>query len=221
MLTYENICKSYGEEVILQGLTGEFEPGEMTAVLGDSGRGKSTLISILGLLLKPDSGMVMLDGQNLLDLADEEQARIRNRRFGFLFQHPQLIGSIRVKENVRVPLLLGGKDRELSGKGNGKGDGKVRGDGTEELLDQMGLSHRMDHYPFQLSIGQKRRVALARALIMDPDILFADEPTNDLDRANREIVMGKLMEMRDRGKTVIVVTHDEELAAAADRKIRL
>lgn len=217
MLSCEKICKSYGEETILRDLSGQFAPGEITAILGESGRGKSTLISILGLLLKPDSGRVLLDGKSLLDLPEEEQAKIRNRRFGFLFQSPQLIGSIRVRENVRVPLLLAGKDQAGPGKRSRReADGRV-----EELLSELGLSHRLDHYPFQLSIGQKRRAALARALIMDPDILFADEPTNDLDRENREIVTGKLMEMRERGKTVIIVTHDEELAAAADRRIDL
>lgn len=207
LLKAEMICKAYGEEQILKDVSFSVDKGESIAVLGASGRGKSTLISILGLLLKPDSGRVLLKERDILRLSDGDQSKIRNQEFGFLFQHTQLVGSIRVLDNVLVPALLARK--------------KGMEEKAKELLAALGLSHRLYHYPHQLSIGQKRRVSLARALILDPEIIFADEPTNDLDEENAALVGDWIFRLTGQGKTLILVTHDKKLAQKAGRRLEL
>lgn len=207
ILSAENLCKSYGAEQILKDISLTVEPGQSIAVLGTSGRGKSTLISIMGLLLQPDSGTLSLDGENILQFDDASKSKIRNQDFGFLFQHTQLIGSITVLDNVLVPALLARK--------------KGMEQRAKELLDNLGLSHRLYHYPHQLSIGQKRRVSIARALLLEPQIVFADEPTNDLDEENAELVGKQLFKLPEEGKTLILVTHDKDLAARAERRLEL
>lgn len=207
ILSAENLCKSYGAEQILKDISLTVEPGQSIAVLGTSGRGKSTLISIMGLLLQPDSGTLSLDGENILQFDDASKSKIRNQDFGFLFQHTQLIGSITVLDNVLVPALLARK--------------KGMEQRAKELLDNLGLSHRLYHYPHQLSIGQKRRVSIARALLLEPQIVFADEPTNDLDEENAELVGEQLFKLPEEGKTLILVTHDKDLAARAERRLEL
>lgn len=207
ILSAENLCKSYGAEQILKDISLTVEPGQSIAVLGTSGRGKSTLISIMGLLLQPDSGTLSLDGENILQFDDASKSKIRNQDFGFLFQHTQLIGSITILDNVLVPALLARK--------------KGMEQRAKELLDNLGLSHRLYHYPHQLSIGQKRRVSIARALLLEPQIVFADEPTNDLDEENAELVGEQLFKLPEEGKTLILVTHDKDLAARAERRLEL
>ncbi|MCB6993585.1 ABC transporter ATP-binding protein [bacterium 210820-DFI.6.37] len=207
IITAQNICKSYDEENILENISFSVGPGESLAILGESGRGKSTLISILGLLLQPDCGRVLLDGRDIIALKDIEKSKIRNKKFGFIFQHTQLIGSITVLDNVLVPAFLAGR-QDLSQR-------------AEALLEELGLSHRKYYYPYQLSIGQKRRVSLARALLMEPQIVFADEPTNDLDEENAGIVEEQLFKLLRQQRTLILVTHDETLANQARYRLRL
>lgn len=207
ILKGEALCKSYGEEIILDSTDLEIRSGESVAITGESGSGKSTLISVMGLLLEPDSGSVCLDGTDLLALDDRGRSKIRNSNFGFIFQHTQLIGSVTVFDNVLIPALIAGK--------------RGMEDEARKLLDDLGLSHRTGHYPHQLSIGQKRRVTLARALLLEPDIIFADEPTNDLDAENVELVGDRLFSLADQGRALVVVTHDSELAKRADRIISI
>ena len=207
ILKGEALCKSYGEEIILDSTDLEIRSGESVAITGESGSGKSTLISVMGLLLEPDSGSVCLDGTDLLALDDRGRSKIRNSNFGFIFQHTQLIGSVTVFDNVLIPALIAGK--------------RGMEDEARKLLDDLGLSHRTGHYPHQLSIGQKRRVTLARALLLEPDIIFADEPTNDLDSENVELVGDRLFSLADQGRALVVVTHDSELAKRADRIISI
>lgn len=207
ILKGEALCKSYGEEIILDSTDLEIRSGESVAITGESGSGKSTLISVMGLLLEPESGSVCLDGTDLLALDDRGRSKIRNSNFGFIFQHTQLIGSVTVFDNVLIPALIAGK--------------RGMEDEARKLLDDLGLSHRIGHYPHQLSIGQKRRVTLARALLLDPDIIFADEPTNDLDAENVELVGDRLFSLADQGRALVVVTHDSELAKRADRIISI
>lgn len=207
ILKGEALCKSYGEEIILDSTDLEIRSGESVAITGESGSGKSTLISVMGLLLEPDSGSVCLDGTDLLALDDRGRSKIRNSNFGFIFQHTQLIGSVTVFDNVLIPALIAGK--------------RGMEDEARKLLDDLGLSHRIGHYPHQLSIGQKRRVTLARALLLEPDIIFADEPTNDLDAENVDLVGDRLFSLADQGRALVVVTHDSELAKRADRIISI
>lgn len=207
ILKGEALCKSYGEEIILDSTDLEIRSGESVAITGESGSGKSTLISVMGLLLEPESGSVCLDGTDLLALDDRGRSKIRNSNFGFIFQHTQLIGSVTVFDNVLIPALIAGK--------------RGMEDEARKLLDDLGLSHRIGHYPHQLSIGQKRRVTLARALLLDPDIIFADEPTNDLDAENVDLVGDRLFSLADQGRALVVVTHDSELTKRADRIISL
>lgn len=207
ILKVEALCKSYGEEIILDSTDLEIRSGESVAITGESGSGKSTLISVMGLLLEPDSGSVCLDGTDLLALDDRGRSKIRNSNFGFIFQHTQLIGSVTVFDNVLIPALIAGK--------------RGMEDEARKLLDDLGLSHRIGHYPHQLSIGQKRRVTLARALLLEPDIIFADEPTNDLDAENVDLVGDRLFSLADQGRALVVVTHDSELAKRADRIISI
>ena len=207
ILKGEALCKSYGEEIILDSTDLEIRSGESVAITGESGSGKSTLISVMGLLLGPDSGSVCLDGTDLLALDDRGRSKIRNSNFGFIFQHTQLIGSVTVFDNVLIPALIAGK--------------RGMEDEARKLLDDLGLSHRIGYYPHQLSIGQKRRVTLARALLLEPDIIFADEPTNDLDAENVELVGDRLFSLADQGRALVVVTHDSELAKRADRIISI
>lgn len=207
ILRAEKICKSYGEEQILKDVSLCVGPGQSVAVMGTSGRGKSTLISIMGLLLQPDGGSLFLGDRNLLQLSDRQKAGVRNREFGFLFQHTQLIGSVTVLDNVLVPALLARK--------------KGMEERAKMLIDELGISHRMHHYPHQLSIGQKRRASVARALLLDPQVLFADEPTNDLDEENAKIVGRQIFRLPEEGKTLILVTHDKKLARRAGNSLDL
>lgn len=194
-----DICKSYGDSQILNHVSVSVSSGESISISAPSGQGKSTLISIIGLLLQPSSGQVILDGENISALPDCEKARIRNQMFGFVFQYSQLIGSLSVLENVMIPALLA------------KDSGKQAY--AKALLEQFGLADRMHYYPHQLSLGQLRRASLARAVLMNPPFLFADEPTNDLDQKNADEVARFLLEYPTQDKALVLVTHDAELAA--------
>jgi putative ABC transport system ATP-binding protein len=183
--------------------------GEYVAISGPSGCGKSTLLSILGLLDSPSEGEYWLDGEPVASLSTADRAKIRNRKIGFIFQSFNLIGDLTVYENVELPLTY---------RGQGAADRKRA---VQEALDRVGMSHRARHLPSQLSGGQQQRVAVARALVGDPSILLADEPTGNLDSKNGEAVMELLRELHRGGATICMVTHDPRFAAHADRTIHL
>ena len=183
--------------------------GEYVAINGPSGCGKTTLLSILGLLDTPSEGNYLLEDKPVANLAPAERARIRNRRIGFVFQAFNLIGDLTVAENVELPLTY----RAMSGA--------ERAQRVQLALEKVGMSHRAKHYPVQLSGGQQQRVAVARAVVGDPAILLADEPTGNLDSTNGEAVMELLRSLHRAGATVCMVTHDPRYARHADRSIHL
>jgi putative ABC transport system ATP-binding protein len=193
----------------LDGIHLDIHKGQYISIAGPSGCGKSTLLSILGLLDSPTDGKYILNGKAVENLKPSERARIRNREIGFIFQAFNLIGDLTVYENVELPLTY---------RGMPSSERKKR---CQEALERVGMSHRMKHYPAQLSGGQQQRVAVARALVGDPLILLADEPTGNLDSKNGEAVMDLLRELHRAGTTVCMVTHDPRYASYADRTIHL
>jgi len=202
----------YTDEVETHALAGihlEIQKGEYVAINGPSGCGKSTMLSILGLLDSPTEGKYTLNGRPVENLKASERARIRNREIGFVFQAFNLIGDLTVYENVELPLTY---------RGMGSAERKRR---VQEALEKVGMSHRMKHYPSQLSGGQQQRVAVARALVGDPSILLADEPTGNLDSKNGEAVMDLLRTLHQQGSTICMVTHDPRYAKFADRSVHL
>ena len=208
-LKVENLGKSYDGNVILENISFTAEAGDSIAFVSPSGSGKSTLLSMLGLLLSSTTGTVVVDGQDSDALGDKELSRLRRETFGFVFQHTQLVGSLRAVENVMAPANFVGKlpfgIRERA----------------DQLLDGLGLDDRLMHYPYQLSIGQKRRVSVARALLLDPPIVIADEPTNDLDADSSASVADTLFERAANGGILLFATHDCELASRASRVMHL
>ena len=182
--------------------------GEFVAILGPSGSGKSTLLALMAGLDRPSEGEVMLDGRPIQDLSEDDLALLRRRMIGFVFQSFQLLGNLTARENVMLPLELGGI-----------ADARARAD---ELLSAVGLGERGHHYPSQLSGGEQQRVALARAFGPEPPILLADEPTGNLDRVTGQVILETLLTLRrETGTTLILVTHDPEVAGLADRCIHL
>ncbi len=187
----------------------EIHDGEFAEVMGPSGCGKSTLLSLIGLLDTPSAGGYWLNGESVSDLSPSERAEVRNRHIGFIFQAFNLIGDLTVFENVELPLIYGGIDAG------------TRRQAAQRALERVGMSHRMDHYPSQLSGGQRQRVAAARAVVGDPLILLADEPTGNLDSTNGEAVMQLLRDLHAEGSTILMVTHDPRYSAYAERTIHL
>jgi putative ABC transport system ATP-binding protein len=211
ILRCESLTRSYvsgGREItVLRDTTFDLEPGDFLAVTGPSGSGKSTLLGLLAGLDRPTGGRVVLDGHDLAALTEDGRARVRAEAVGFVFQSFHLIPTLTARENVQVPLELRGED------------GRAR---AEELLERVGLGDRGHHYPAQLSGGEQQRVAVARAFAHRPKILFADEPTGNLDAANGQNVIALLGELnREQGTTLVLVTHDPDLARLARRVIRL
>ena len=187
----------------------DIKKGEYIAISGPSGCGKTTLLSLLGLLDTPTGGEYLLEGQPVANLDAAERARVRNRQIGFIFQAFNLIGDLTVFENVELPLTY----RSMA-----SAERKKR---VQEVLERVGLAHRMKHYPSQLSGGQQQRVAVARALVGQPSILLADEPTGNLDSKNSEAVVDLLRQLHREGATICMVTHDPRYASIADRTIHL
>jgi putative ABC transport system ATP-binding protein len=187
----------------------EIQKGQYISIAGPSGCGKSTLLSILGLLDSPTDGQYWLNGQPVSKLTISERTRIRNREIGFIFQAFNLIGDLTVYENVELPLTY---------RGTGTAERKQK---VQRALERVGMAHRLRHYPSQLSGGQQQRVAVARALVGDPLILMADEPTGNLDSKNGEAVMELLRDLHRNGATICMVTHDERYANFAERNIHL
>ena len=194
---------------ILRGINFEVPRGQFVAIMGPSGSGKSTLLGLLAGLDTPTSGQVILDGEDISRLGEDQMALLRGRKVGFVFQSYQLVPTLTAEENVLLPLELAG-------------DGYAGAGRAQELLEQVGLWDRRDHYPVQLSGGEQQRVALARAFVGHPPIVFADEPTGNLDSANGQHVLEMLVAMNRReGTTLVLVTHDRELASRAGRLITL
>ena len=202
----EGICKSFGTLSVLKGVDFEASQGEVVAVMGASGAGKSTLLQIRGTLLKPDAGSLEIDGQKPLEMSSKALSAFRNRRIGFVFQAHHLLPEFTALENVMVPALIGGASTK---------DARHR---AEQLLETVGLAERMGHTTSELSGGEQQRVAIARAIVQSPAILFADEPSGNLDTRTKEDIHSLFFQLRkELGQTVVIVTHDPSLASLCDR----
>ena len=210
MIEVRNIRKSFGSLEVLKGIDLDIRKGEVVSIVGPSGAGKTTLLQIMGTLDKPDSGSVRLDGVAMESLSRKEMADFRNRRIGFVFQFHQLLPEFTALENVMIPAYIGHASTS---------EAKAR---AQELLDFMGLSDRASHKPNELSGGEKQRVAVARALVNHPSVVFADEPSGSLDTKNKGELHQLFFDLRDRfGQTFVIVTHDDELARLTDRTIHM
>lgn len=212
ILNAKNLTKIYGEGdtavTAVDHVDLEFEKGEFTAIVGASGSGKSTMLHLLGGVDTPTEGKVVIDGDDIYALNDEKRSILRRRKIGFVFQTYNLIPVLTVEENIKMPVLLDGN--------------KVDQEKLEKLMEMLGLLDRRDHLPSQLSGGQQQRVAIGRALINNPEIVLADEPTGNLDKKNSEDVMELLIQaVREMGQTLILITHEMDIAGMADRIIHL
>ncbi len=210
MLNLVGISKSFGQLRVLDDITLSVGEREIVAIVGPSGAGKTTLLQIAGTLERPDEGRVELDGREISRLSDRKLSEFRNRNIGFVFQFHQLLPELTALENVALPAMIGGRSKGAAMKEAG------------ELLGRFGLSERLHHKPAALSGGEKQRTAIARAMINNPQIIFADEPTGSLDTANRDEIQRVLCDLRDLyGRSVVMVTHDPTLASIADRIVTL
>ena len=207
-LEARGVRRSFGTDRVLHEVNLCIRAGESVSISGHSGSGKTTLLSILALLLTPDAGEVWVAGSEASGLSDRERSRLRNQFFGYVFQATHLVGSLPVLDNVLVPALIAGRGRE-------------RRDYARGLLVDLGLGNREHHLPHMLSLGQRRRVALARALVLEPPFILADEPTNDLDPRRAEQIAEFLLDLPARGHAVVLVTHDRALAERADLRLDL
>ncbi len=208
MLKATNIHKHYNNLPILKGIDITINAKEVVCITGPSGAGKTTLLQILGTLDRADQGEVEIDGINVNQLKGKKLAKFRNNKLGFIFQFHQLLPEFTALENVIIPALLGGKSKTESI------------DKAKKILDYLGLSHRLDHKPAQLSGGEQQRVAVARAMINDPAIIFADEPSGNLDSKNSNELHQLFFELKEEHhQTFVIVTHNQELAKMADRKL--
>ena len=209
-----DLAKSYrdGERVVevLRGIDLAVEPGELVAIVGPSGSGKSTLLHLLGTLDRPDAGRVLIGGQDVSTLTGTRLAAFRNRTIGFVFQFHQLLPDFTALENVMLP-------GRIAGRAKGELEPAAR-----RLLDEVGLSHRLDHFPSELSGGERQRAALCRALVLEPPLLLADEPTGNLDAESGERVLDRLFDLQARhGTTALLVTHNPEIAGRCGRVLEL
>ena len=213
LIVAKNIHKKLGNLKILKNIALEINTGEIIAIVGPSGAGKTTLLQILGTLSRPDksSGVsIQINNTNILELNENELSEFRNQELGFIFQFHELLPEFNAQENVMIPALIKGVERKKAG---------LR---ATELLNQLGLKERFNHKPNELSGGEQQRVAVARALMNEPKIIFADEPSGNLDSASAEQLHQLFFDLRDQfGHTFLIVTHNQELANKADRKIEL
>lgn len=210
MIEIKNITKKFDSLEVLKGIDLTIPDHEIVSIVGASGAGKTTLLQIVGTLEKPTSGSILFDGKRVDNLPDRDMARFRNANIGFVFQFHQLLPEFTALENVMIPAMIGGAKASEAEKR------------ARELLDYLRLSDRTTHKPAQLSGGEKQRVAVARALVNNPAVILADEPSGSLDSKNKEELHKLFFELRDRyGQTFLIVTHDEGLAATTDRTIRM
>ena len=210
MIEIQGITKSFGELQVLKGIDLTIYKGEVVSIVGPSGAGKTTLLQIMGTLDKADAGSVLIDGKEVGCMKEKELSAFRNQRIGFVFQFHQLLPEFTALENVMMPALIGGtSQREAMKK-------------AQETLEFLGLSERASHKPSELSGGEKQRVAVARALINNPAVIFADEPSGSLDSRNKEELHQLFFDLREKlGQTFVIVTHDEGLAQLTDRTIHM
>ena len=210
MIDVKGIKKSFGSLEVLKGIDLHIDKGEVVSIVGPSGAGKTTLLQIMGTLDKADSGTIEIDGVDVSRLSSKKLSDFRNQHVGFVFQFHQLLPEFTALENVMIPAFINGK---------GRSSAKER---AMELLDFMGLKERASHKPNELSGGEKQRVAVARALVNYPAVIFADEPSGSLDSKNKQELHQLFFDLRDKfGQTFVIVTHDEELAKITDRTIHL
>ena len=210
MIKADHIYKSFGTIQVLKDICFSADPGEIVAIVGASGAGKSTLLQIMGSLMKPDSGTVTIDSTSLFSLSDKGISSFRNKKIGFVFQAHHLLAEFTALENVMLPALIAGKSRKQARQQ------------ALPLLETVGLSHRISHKPSELSGGEQQRVAIARALVNRPSVVFADEPTGNLDSRTKEEIHRLFFSLRDQfGVTIILVTHDRDLARLCDRTVEM
>ena len=210
MIKVKNIRKSFGDLEVLKGVNLSVEKGEIVAIVGKSGAGKTTLLQIIGTLDRPTSGQVLIDGQDVFAMNDKQLAAFRNKNIGFIFQFHQLLPEFTALENVMIPAMIAGEKHSLMEQR------------AKSLLCELGLADRLDHKPKELSGGEKQRVAAARAMMMSPDIILADEPSGSLDESNKKELHRLLREMREKfNQTILIVTHDKESAAISDRVLEI
>ena len=208
MIEAKGIEKSFGTLKVLKGIDLQVEKSEVTSIMGASGAGKSTLLQILGTLSTPDAGSLIIDGTDITGLGRREISRFRNLKLGFVFQFHHLLPEFTSLENVMIPALIAGKSE------------KTAKDDALKLLDTMGLAERTSHKPSELSGGEQQRVAIARALVNRPAVLFADEPSGNLDSVTKSEIHNLFFRLRDElGQTIVIVTHDPELAKMCDRTL--
>ena len=212
VIDVRDVWKVYSTKVqveVLRGVSLSIGEAEFVAIIGPSGSGKSTLMHVMGCLQRPTKGQIVLEGINIAELSEDELAEIRAKKIGFIFQQFNLLPLKTAQKNVELPLVFQGASSTERTKR------------ATELLEMVGLGHRMNHKPSQMSGGEQQRVAIARALVGNPTIIFADEPTGNLDTKSSREIMSILKKLNSEGKTLIVVTHDHEIASWADRTIRL
>lgn len=210
MIKIKDIHKSFGSLEVLKGIDLTINKGEVVSIVGPSGAGKTTLLQIIGTLDRPDRGMVEINGEDVSRLSTKKLADFRNRHIGFVFQFHQLLPEFTALENIMIPALIAGESK------------KAARQRAEELLEFMGLAERAGHKPAELSGGEKQRVAVARALVNNPDVILADEPSGSLDSKNKEELHQLFFDLRDKfGQTFVIVTHDEQLASITDRTIKM
>ena len=210
MIHLKEITKSFGSLQVLKGIDLDIEKGEVVSIVGPSGAGKTTLLQIMGTLDKPDGGSVVIDGVDVNGLGQKKLSEFRNLHIGFVFQFHQLLPAFTALENIMIPAFIAGKAKK---------EAKQR---ALELLDFMGLAERAKHKPNELSGGEKQRVAVARALVNHPSVIFADEPSGSLDSKNKAELHQLFFDLRDKlGQTFVIVTHDEQLASITDRTIHM
>jgi len=210
MIEIHNITKSFGSLQVLKGIDLTIDKGEVVSIVGPSGAGKTTLLQIIGTLDKPDTGSILIDSTDVTKLSQKRLSDFRNRYLGFVFQFHQLLPEFTAIENIMIPAYIAGRSHK---------EAKAR---AEELLQFMGLSDRAGHKPSELSGGEKQRVAVCRALVNNPSVILADEPSGSLDTKNKQELHQLFFDLRDRfGQTFVIVTHDEELATLTDRTIHI
>lgn len=210
MIRVKDIHKSFGSLEVLKGVDLEIQKGEIVSIIGKSGAGKTTLLQIIGTLDKANSGKVEINGVDVSGLSEKELAQFRNKHIGFIFQFHQLLPEFNALENVMMPAMIGRMDWKEAEKR------------ATELLTDLGLGERLTHKPNELSGGEKQRVAAARALMMKPDVILADEPSGSLDEENKRELHKLLKQMQDQyNQTIVIVTHDKELAEISDRVIEM
>ena len=210
MIDIQNITKSFGSLQVLKGIDLHIDRGEVVSIVGPSGAGKTTLLQIIGTLDRPDTGTVSIDNIDVTGLSSKKLSDFRNRHLGFVFQFHQLLPEFTAIENIMIPAYIAGRSQKQA---------KQR---AKELLDFMGLADRASHKPNELSGGEKQRVAVARALVNNPAVILADEPSGSLDTKNKEELHQLFFNLRDQfGQTFVIVTHDEALASTTDRTIHL